>query len=141
MRSPATSTTTLSYPQTPRTASQALSPHGVGSSERRVSEISAVWADDGPMARDLWFEDHYQPAQHPQQEGDPQDGFPDVSRDPRPEPPSHVQHARCDRHRARHRSSHRKDACRNIYKKFGATKRAEAVELAETAGLLPARDR
>jgi DNA-binding CsgD family transcriptional regulator len=29
----------------------------------------------------------------------------------------------------------------NIYKKLGATKRAEAVELAETAGLLPARDR
>ena len=39
-------------PQTPRTASPALSPHGVGSSERRVSEISAVWADDGPRARD-----------------------------------------------------------------------------------------
>ena len=29
----------------------------------------------------------------------------------------------------------------NIYKKLGATKRAEAVKLAESAGLLPVRDR
>ena len=52
-------------------------------------------------------------------------------------PPPHVSNALGHRQPARHRPSHRENARPNIYKKLGASDRADAVNRAESAGLLP----
>jgi hypothetical protein len=83
-----------------------------GSTGRKPrTETSAISADDGPLACDVRSQHHHQPAEHQQHERVPHDGFVDVGRDSRSVPPD-VLHARCNRHRARHRPSDRKDARR-----------------------------
>ena len=66
-------------------------------------------------------------------------GLPDGRRDPRSVPAAHVSNAVGHRHRARDRPSHGKDTCQKHLQEARVTNRAEAVNLAERAGLLPHR--